>query len=1203
MNQPCTAHHLRLTLLAVTAAAASLAQPNVTTQHNDNSRTGAYLGETLLTPASVSSGRFGALYERETLGDVLAQPLYIRGVPTSRGPKNLIFIATALNNLYAYDADDLSPGLTSGRVWMRNLCGSFDVNICDETKSHRVGITSTPVIDVATQTMYVVARCSFTNGGPDAGGPSNSDNYLYAINLSDGSDRHPRRKIEAVDPADSRVAFDARCQRNRPGLLLMNGVIFMAFGTFSCDGNCPGAPYHGWVLAYRASDLTQVGVFNTSTRGGAAGIWQSGNGLVGGPDGSIYFETGNDAPVAPLGDSFVKLRLTSAGLSLAGSFTPNNTATLRNGDTDLGSGGPLLLPGNRLIGGGKQGRFYVLDANTMRITQNCDAGAGHCSPGVSVSSTGDGFLGFLNTWHNDPSRPACAAAGGAAGCNLRVPTADCYIAPSRYDQGELCGPNIHAGPIFWKPSSLPHALIYHMPEKDYLKAFAYDQASGHVTESAAVTATGSWARQPDDGMPGGASSISANGGVNGIVWTTLPTVNGQWNNAIGRLAAFDALSLRQIWVDGDAVNYAKFNAPTVADGKVIRATFSDKMVVYGMRGFGYPIWRYTGIPCTGDSCPGWQKLDNNSKTVMIASGGNQLYQLHNDGWIWRYTGTACTGDSCPGWQRLDNNSKTVAIAAGNQLYQLQNDGWIWRYTGTPCTGDSCPGWQRLDRNSKTVAIAASGDQLYQLHNDGWIWRFTGAPCAGESCPGWQRLDRNSKTVAIAAAGGQLYQLHNDGWIWRYTGTPCAGESCPGWQRLDNNSKAIAIAAGGGQLYQLHNDGWVWRYTGTPCSGDSCPGWQRLDNNSKTIAIAAASDGLYQLHNDGWIWRSTGAPCAGESCPGWQRLDNNSSTGSISAGDQLNQFHARGQLFQLHGNGWIWRYTGLPCNGDVCQGWQRLDNNANTWTITATGSQLFQLHKNGWIWRYTGTPCAGDSCPGWQRLDNNGNTKAIVAAGNQLFQLHKTGWIWRYTGTPCTGESCPGWQRLDNNENTASIAAGGNQLYQLHKNGWIFRYTGTPCDGDSCPGWQRLDNNPNTIAIVAAGNELFQLHKSGWIWRYTGTPCTGDSCPGWQRLDDNPNTIAISAAGTQLFQLHKTGWIWRYTGTPCTGDSCPGWQRLDNNPNTALFASAGAGLYQLHKTGLIWTYTGTPCTGESCPGWRMLDNNPNTKLIVVGDVQK
>jgi len=261
------------------------------------------------------------------------------------------------------------------------------------------------------------------------------------------------------------------------------------------------------------------------------------------------------------------------------------------------------------------------------------------------------------------------------------------------------------------------------------------------------------------------------------------------------------------------------------------------------------IWQYTGTPCSGNSCPGWQIFDNNEASVRISAGGNSLYQLHNSGKIWKYTGTPCT-NSCPGWQMLDNNSATIAIVAdGGQLYQLHNSGKIWRFTGTACSGNSCPGWQMLDNNGATVSIAAGGGKLYQLHNSGKIWRFTGTACSGNSCPGWQMLDNNPATIAIVA-GNELYQLHNSGKIWRFTGTACSGNSCPGWNMFDNNPATIGIYAEGGNLYQLHNTGLIWRFTGTVCSGNSCPGWQMLDNNPKTGRVAVAGGKLYQLHTAG-----------------------------------------------------------------------------------------------------------------------------------------------------------------------------------------------------------------------------------------------------------------------------------------------------------------------------------------------------------------
>jgi pimeloyl-ACP methyl ester carboxylesterase len=137
--------------------------------------------------------------------------------------------------------------------------------------------------------------------------------------------------------------------------------------------------------------------------------------------------------------------------------------------------------------------------------------------------------------------------------------------------------------------------------------------------------------------------------------------------------------------------------------------------------------------------------------LFAPSEDNSLFQLQRNGRIWRHTGTPCSGESCPGWQMFDNNSATVAIVAGgSNLYQLHRNGRIWRHTGTPCSGESCPGWQMLDNNPATVAIVAGGNSLYQLHRNGRIWRHTGTPCAGESCSGWQMLDNNPATVMLAS---------------------------------------------------------------------------------------------------------------------------------------------------------------------------------------------------------------------------------------------------------------------------------------------------------------------------------------------------------------------------------------------------------------------------------------------------------------------
>jgi hypothetical protein len=567
---------------------------NVITQHNDSSRTGAYLHESLLTPATVGAG-FGRLAEREVDGSPFAQILYVRGVQTQIGVKNITIVATSTNMVYAFDADDHTPGAHAGLAWQAGPLGPTrsltEAEICRETQGP-VGITSTPVIDTESQTIYVVARhWNSTTPSQPGNADLSGDHYLHALKLTDGTPRYEPRKIEGTDPRTGET-FDPAVQRNRPGLLLLNGIVYIGFATFSCDAG----DYRGWVFGYTAVGLTPAAIFCT-TKGEphAGGIWQSGNGLVGADEGVLYFETGNEmnwgpdtAPPTPLADSFVRLLVIPKwpGLQLAGEFQPSNAKVLRDGDTDLGSGGPILLPRGRLVGGGKQGRYYVMDANTLALTQNTS------SPDSGV--VGQGFQAFVNNY--DHFYPSVAAAA-----------ADDY---RHYARGELYGPNIHGGPCFWRGPG----LLYQMPEKDDLKSFHYDELSGHVQESPAHVASGSHQRPPD-GMPGGHSSISANGDRDGIVWTSLPTSDGQWLPAHGVLAAFDASTLMQLWSDDLPEWFAKFNPPTIADGKVFRPVFAQ----YSLAGGGQ-----IGAPQSS--------TDDGTAPVEVRPGKIIIYgQLHREG--------------------------------------------------------------------------------------------------------------------------------------------------------------------------------------------------------------------------------------------------------------------------------------------------------------------------------------------------------------------------------------------------------------------------------------------------------------------------------------------------------------------------------------------------------------------------------------------
>lgn len=540
-------------------------QQNVATQHNDNARHGAQLAETILTPANVAGPKFGLLYDRAVLGTIMAQPLYVHGVKVgTKGRlsifKNLVFVATSQDVVYAFDADDTAPDVVAGgesqkAVWRRVIGTPHLGDICPETDPAVVGVTSTPVIDVSAGRMYVVARDQHGMGGLGV-------DVLHVLDIATGADLQSVVVSADASLAGTTVHFDSECQRQRPGLLLQSGNVYLGYGTYTCDQSCSTQPYRGWVIGYRASDLAPAGAFTNSLSAaeGGMGLWASGNGLAGSDDGSaIFYETGNDfggTGLAPNGDAFIKLTSTATTLSFAARFQPANALDLRVGDTDLGSGGPMLLPGGKLVGGGKDGRFFVL-------------------PQSDLTTGSTSFQAFFNSFHFGPGPyPFNSPTVYTIPCVLAPPTGGvanpgepCRIDPALYPKGESYGPNIHGGPVYWATDKT-HGLVYKMAEKDYLKAFAYDAASGAVNSTPAAVAA---VRPAHDGMPGGFSSLSASLTKNGIVWTVVQQLDGMWGPATPAiLYAFDAKTLAVLWSNAgvDQAAFAKFNSPTIADGRV-----------------------------------------------------------------------------------------------------------------------------------------------------------------------------------------------------------------------------------------------------------------------------------------------------------------------------------------------------------------------------------------------------------------------------------------------------------------------------------------------------------------------------------------------------------------------------------------------------------------------------------------------------------
>lgn len=348
----------------------------MTTAQVDNARTGAYLREDTLTPQNVNPQQFGKLFTLKVDGDIYSQPLFLPGVEIpGKGKHDVIYIATEHDSVYAFDA----YGNPSTPLWHISFLADGATTIPERDVecffiSPEVGITSTPVIDLKTGTLYVLARTkkehlfsaneyhqqlhalAITNGAEKFGGPV--EIQAAVSGKGDGSN-------------GGRVEFEPLRENPRAALLLSNGAVYLSWAS-SCDVG----PYHGWVIAYDAQTLKQKAVFNDSPDADDGGIWASDTGIAADQDGNVYAETGNgrfDAAKGgrDYGDTLLKLHLDGSGLAVRDYFTPFNEQHLNVTDNDLGSGGPVLLPDQRgphlhlAIVGGKAPMLYVIDRDHM----------------------------------------------------------------------------------------------------------------------------------------------------------------------------------------------------------------------------------------------------------------------------------------------------------------------------------------------------------------------------------------------------------------------------------------------------------------------------------------------------------------------------------------------------------------------------------------------------------------------------------------------------------------------------------------------------------------------------------------------------------------------------------------------------------------------------------------------------------------------
>ncbi|WP_295794533.1 PQQ-binding-like beta-propeller repeat protein [Mucilaginibacter sp.] len=512
---------------------------SVLTQHNNNTRAGWNNHETKLSTANVNSQQFGRLFTLTVDDQVYAQPLVAGNITIAGGTHNVAYIATVNNSVYAYDGD-------SGKLyWQKNFTqqGMRAPKNTDMTGacggsyqdfSGNIGIVGTPVIDSAAQTIYFVARS--TDGAAFV-------QYLHAVNILTGDEQTGSPvKITATytGNGDGNVAnvltFDAQRQNQRQALTLLNGVVYVTFSS-----HCDWGPYHGWILGYNSKTLSRDIVYNDTPNGGDGGIWESGMGMAADDQGNLYAVIGNgtvgegsnQSALINRGESALKLTPNGSTLKVSSFFTPFNFQTLEDNDLDYGSMGAFLIPGsNFYLTGCKDGNLYLVNKDNM---------------------------GGFNAASNQVQQTIA-------------------LNPSA---------NMHCQPAYFKGANGEFAFIW--AENDQLRAFPFLRTSNLMDVGKQVTS----AVSGPTGQSGAVLSVSSNGSTagTGILWASYASSgDAEHDVSPGILRAFDASDItKELWSNSQnpgqdyAGNYAKFSSPTIVNGHVYLPTFSNKVVVYGLK--------------------------------------------------------------------------------------------------------------------------------------------------------------------------------------------------------------------------------------------------------------------------------------------------------------------------------------------------------------------------------------------------------------------------------------------------------------------------------------------------------------------------------------------------------------------------------------------------------------------------------------------
>ena len=522
---------MRQTLcFVVLCASLATAQVAVTTYQYDSSRSGTNTHESVLTPSNVNVSQFGKIRTFTVQGYVYAQPLYVPNLTIGGTSHNVVFIATEHDQIYAFDVN------SGAQLWQANLLKGInpldvvtsvpnsDVNCTDLVPE--IGVTGTPLIDTTTNTMYVVAKLKEHN---PVTGVTRYYHRLHGLDITTGLDKIAVRTVIALVRGNGTgsiggtISFDPLIQNQRAGLLLADGQVMVSWSSHCDLGN-----YHGWLMSFDKNTLALTGAWMDTPNGEEGGFWAGGSGPAADASGTIFIPTGNGDFTAnsggvDYGDSVLRLHWSSTGFNITDYFTPWDQQTLDNNDTDVASGGVVLLPDQSgphphlLIQVGKEGTIDMIDRDNM--------GHFHQNNDDQIVQT----LPF--------------AIGGVWG-----------------------------GLAFW------NNYAYFGGSNDHLKAYSFNPSTEQLSSSPASSSQHTFA------YPGPTPVVSANGTSNGVVWA-IQADNSDHNAVLHAFNATNLNS--ELYNSEQNSNRdfpglgVKFSVPTVADGHVFVGA-QNQVAMFGL---------------------------------------------------------------------------------------------------------------------------------------------------------------------------------------------------------------------------------------------------------------------------------------------------------------------------------------------------------------------------------------------------------------------------------------------------------------------------------------------------------------------------------------------------------------------------------------------------------------------------------------------